>query len=887
MPWARIRGRSIAKARDRRVIRALRSRISTILSSRLTVSCPTRLPPIGSRGPNSAYVARLITFGGLSARNGTLINGIANPRSRLAILAVLAVAGDRGIRREKLAAMFWPDSDEERARTALRQALFTLKRDIGPGEITLGVSDLRLNPEVLTADVTDFDLAVRDERFADAAALYRGPFLDGVFLRESPDFERWVDEQRARLASDYGRALEREAAQATQRGDHRAAAEWWEKRVRHDPLSGRIARHYMEALVAAGDRERAIRHAAIHAQLVRQELEAEADPELLALAGRLRDGNGGSRPLDIVQPPLERADPALAEADSRVDGATVDQSPVRRVWARNGTRAALTLAVAAGLVFAVQSLFAKGPPVQRGLVAIGEFENRTGDSTLNAVARLASARVIEVLTQSGHGGVLDLRLGPTGSLLAPRDVASQARRSAAEYLVRGAIERRSDSLLVMAQVVLARSGAITLQIEPITVAAASRDLMVDEVRERLGGAVVALGDTAFPLWETGRSRPPRYSAYNEFRQGIDAVVTHGMEEAAPHFLKSMALDTTFAQAKLWYLEQAFGLDGEEGRVDSVRAALEAQYATFVAYDQVATDRQLAFIDGRLEDVYIAARQMLLLAPDSPDAKMILAQASYATRRYREVIDVLHSMRSAPAWLGGLNQRRFFDLSAHRLLGDLKTGIAEWRQAVVESPDRVSVCEEGIPLLAAAGLESTVDSLVLACDRLPDARTGIDRNLQTAGRNYRMTGHKEAAERAFRRAMQMRAELVSSGGRQKVELAQLHADLGEWPVVYEILRQLPNAGGQRTALAVAAAHVGDTATAHETLKWLETRDRRSGAEMNRAVIELALGRRDTAVALLRAAIASGIAPGWNAWYVRPDLIPLRGDPRFEDLIRPVR
>jgi DNA-binding SARP family transcriptional activator/tetratricopeptide (TPR) repeat protein/TolB-like protein len=833
-------------------------------------------------------VTRLITFGGLSARNGTVINGVANPRSRLAILAVLAVAGDRGIRREKLAAMFWPDSDEERARTALRQALFTLKKDIGSGEITLGGSDLRLNPEVLTADVTDFDMALREERYADAAALYSGPFLDGVFLRESPDFERWAEEQRARLSSAFGRALERAAAEASRGGDHRTAADWWEKRVRHDPLSGRVARHYMEALVIAGDRERAILHAAVHAQLVRQELEADPDPEVLALAGRLRETNGGSRSAATIQDSVERANAPSTGVESSVRVDTIETSAVRRLFAGSGTRAALTLAVAAGLVFAVQSLFAKGPPVQRGLVAIGEFENRTGDSTLNALARLASARVLEVLTQSGHGGVLDLRLGPTGSMLAARDVAAQARRSAAEYLVRGAIERRGDSLLVMAQVVLARSGAIRLQVAPISVASVSRDLILDEVRERLGGAVVALGDTAFPLWEMGRSRPPRYSAYNEFRQGIDAVVTHGMEVAAPHFLKSMALDTTFAQAKLWYLEQAFGLDGEEERVDSVRAALEAQRATFVAYDQVATDRQLAFIDGRLEDVYTAARQMLLLAPDSPDAKMILAQASYATRRYREAINVLHSVRSAPAWMGGFNQRRFWDLSAHRLLGDLNTGIAEWRQAVAEVPDRVNVCALGIPLLAAAGLESSVDSLLLACERLPDARMDTDGNLATAGRNYRMTGHHDAAQRAFRRALAFRTELAATGGRPRYSLARLFADLGEWQNAYDILRTLRSPDEeQRVALGVAAAHIGDTATARETMRWLETTSKREGAEMNRAFIELALGQRDQAIASLRAAITSGVAPGWNAWYLRPELAPLRGDPRFEDLIRPIR
>jgi DNA-binding SARP family transcriptional activator/tetratricopeptide (TPR) repeat protein len=835
-------------------------------------------------------VAQLITFGGLSARNGTVINGVANPRSRLAILAVLAAAGDRGIRREKLAAMFWPDSDEERARSALRQALFTLKRDIGSGEITLGVSDLRLNPEVLTADVTDFDIALREERYADAAALYRGPFLDGVFLRESPDFERWVEEERARLSSEFGRALERAAAEAKRGGDPRAAADWWEKHARHDPLSGRVARHYMEALVAAGDRERAIRHAAVHAQLIRQELETEPDVEVLALAERLRDTGSGPRPAGATRNSERMAFPAPDVGPER-DGTTVSMIPVRqnfvkRVLATSGARVGFTLLVATGLVLLGRSLFAKGPPVQPGLVAIGEFENRTGDTALNALARLASSRVVEVLTQAGHGGVLDMRAGPTGSPLASRDVASQARRGAAEFLVRGALERRGDSLLLVPQIVVARSGAIQLQLEPISALLASHEQMMDEVRERLGGAIVALGDTSFPLWRTGRSRPPRYSAYHEFKQGIDALVNIGEKPAILHFAKAMELDTVFAQAKLWYLEQASGV--EKARADSIRSVLVGQRATFFAYDQVATDRQLAFIDGRLDDVYTAARQMVRLAPDVPDAKMLLAQASYATQRFREAIEVLHAVRYAPAWFGGLNQRRTWDFNAHRLLGDLEGGITEWRRAVAEFPDRADICAQGFPLLAAAGLESAVDSLLNACQELPDARMDTDRHLATAGRNYRMNGHHAAAERAFRRALTIRSALAATDGRPKFGVATLHVELGEWQAAYDILRALPKReDDHRVTLAVAAAHVGDTVIARETIRWLETTSKREGAEMNRALVQLALGHRDSAIASLRAAIASGVSPGWNAWYLRPELLPLRGDPRFEELIRPTR
>ena len=838
-------------------------------------------------------MARLITLGGLSVRNGTVINGLANPRSRLAILAVLAVAGDRGIRREKVAALFWPGSDDEKARNALRQALFTLKRDLGSGEITLGTTDLRLNPAVLTADVTEFDVALRGERFEDAAALYGGPFLDGVFLRESPEFERWADEQRMRLSRQYDRALEKSAAAAADRGDLRAAANWWERRAVHDPLSGRVARLYMEALAAAGDRERAIRHAAVHAQLVRQELEAEPDPEVLRLAESLREANGkpgaadvrkeSQSPEGVSQAPI----PAAGPDATTTSGAMRASSSAVRVKARSWV--ALGIVAVVGVVVTARALSPKGSPVQPGLVALGTFENRTTDVTLNSIADQAMSGIADALTESGHAGVIDLREAMDTSGRTAGTVAALARRSAAEFLVRGAIDRRGDSLVVTGQVVSARSGKIRVQLEPVTILATARDQIPGEIRERFGGAVVALGDTVFPLWRTGRSGAPRYSAYHEFRQGLDALVNQSEEPAIKHFMKAMELDPEFPQAKLWYLEQALGQQTSEmQRIDSVRSVLETQQASMTAYDRIATDRQLAFVDGRLEDVYTAARALATLAPDVPDSKVLLAQAAMASRRYHEAIEALHAVKVAPAWLGGLRQHLQWDLLAHRMLGDHEAGIADWRRAVAAEPNDFRLCVHGIRALAPEGQERSVDSLFVACWQLPDAQPNQDNFLQIAGRHYRLGGHRDAAERAFRRGLALRSERAKTVGPLLPAVADLHIDLGEWQAAYDILRSVTDPGQDaRVGLAVAAAHVGDTATALTTLEWLKSRSRRNGADMNRAFIQVALGQRDSALASLRAAYDAGASPTWFLWRLRPELQPLRDDPRFEVLVRPIR
>ncbi|HKH91466.1 MAG TPA: hypothetical protein VKA54_06670, partial [Gemmatimonadaceae bacterium] len=76
---------------------------------------------------------RIETFGGLSVRgaDGRPLSGaVAQPR-RMAVLAVLARAGDRGMARERLVALLWPDADEDRARNNLAQALYALRRDMG------------------------------------------------------------------------------------------------------------------------------------------------------------------------------------------------------------------------------------------------------------------------------------------------------------------------------------------------------------------------------------------------------------------------------------------------------------------------------------------------------------------------------------------------------------------------------------------------------------------------------------------------------------------------------------------------------------------------------------------------------------------------------------
>jgi serine/threonine-protein kinase len=74
-------------------------------------------------------------------RDEVAVGGPATQRRRIALLALLAVAADLGVTRDKLVAYLWPERDE-RARHLLNQMLYSLRRELGEDELFLGTDPL-------------------------------------------------------------------------------------------------------------------------------------------------------------------------------------------------------------------------------------------------------------------------------------------------------------------------------------------------------------------------------------------------------------------------------------------------------------------------------------------------------------------------------------------------------------------------------------------------------------------------------------------------------------------------------------------------------------------------------------------------------------------------
>lgn len=230
-------------------------------------------------------MVRLHTFGGLGLTDGTGV--VASQRHRLALLALLAVAGERGCTRDKLMAQLWPESPVEAARHGLQQLLYYLRRQ-AHDELFLGTDPVRLNPAAISSDVAEFDAALTAGALTDAVALYRGPFLDGFYLGDSPAFEDWVEQERTRLAAAHAAALYRLARRAGAADQHTLEIAHWKELSAADPLGERAASGLVRALAAGGDWTSALRHARAYDARVRAQLATPPAADLIALAERLR-----------------------------------------------------------------------------------------------------------------------------------------------------------------------------------------------------------------------------------------------------------------------------------------------------------------------------------------------------------------------------------------------------------------------------------------------------------------------------------------------------------------------------------------------------------------------------------------------------------------------
>jgi DNA-binding SARP family transcriptional activator len=503
-----------------------------------------------SRPPHIRKPFRLLTLGGAALVDGAG-GPVAEQRRRLALLTLLASAGERGAFRDRLIACLSPESPAEPARHALHQLLYYLRQQAGE-DAFLGTDPLRLNPEVISSDLADFDRAVEAGDLAGAAELYRGPFLDGFHLGDSTEFEDWASLERARLAARYRDTLFRLAEEADDRGDHPVALPWWRRLAHLDPMNGRAALGLMRSLAAAGDVRAALQHARAHEALLRTETGGRPDPEVAALSARLEAGGGRPAPVAVATTGTDISPDAGPISDAELPASPARPAKThltrRRLAVAGVTGALITLGIAAAVAWV-----SRPADADADLVAILPFRVAPADSGFawlhDGMVELLAIRL------TGEGG---MRIAGPERLLSAwhrdptvgeTDVPESAvRRVAAELgagrVIEGGVSGTPGRLLLTASIraIGQRDVATTASAEgPL----ASLPQLVDRLAAQLLGQAAGVEEYRLASM-TSASLP----AIRAFLAGRSAFRQGRMEEAARRFRDAVLADSTFALAGL-------------------------------------------------------------------------------------------------------------------------------------------------------------------------------------------------------------------------------------------------------------------------------------------------------------------------------------------------
>jgi len=772
---------------------------------------------------------------------GTVVEGgpgsgmeLASRRHPLAILALLATAPSRTLGRGKLVGLLWPDVPEATARNRLNTYVHRIRSELGEDVLVSVGDELSLAAGAVRCDVLDFEEALEAGHLERAAELYDGPFLDGFALSGSAAFEHRVDRERARLGRAYRDAVETLARAAGTRGEVRSAVRWWRKRADEDPHDGGVIRRLMEALAAADNRAEAVRVAAVHARLLREELGVEPSPEIFELAGTLREAPRGGRGSGAVpgEPEEVGLSPGASPSGPSRDAVEASGRPEEPPPAARGTRrrrgiaAAAALLVAAGLAAGALLLTrgaGEGAGAERPAVAVLPFEvvgSRSPDPVeqgihtglLTRLAAVGGLKVISGTTVAGYRG--------TGA-----SIGRISDELGARWILEGTVQHSGDEIEVNAQLIDARTDAhawarayrrkLTAG-ELFDIQADIATSIARELRARLTPAEVRRVERA----------PTRdleaYRLYVEGRRQMGLRTRDGLDRAVGEFRRAIELDSSFALAWAGLADAPF---------------LYEQYLYPPPPD--------------LPDPERAARRALQLEPDLAEGHASLASVHLsrydgpgALRELRRAVELEPSYAEAQAWLG-------YVLC---LTGPLDEALQHLSLAIELEPDLVHAYgNRGWIYLAAGAPERTLADARRREALLPDSSTP-----------YRLARRDEALA------------LYSMGRREEARRISLAG------IANPRDSMVPGYGSLLALIDVAE---GDTAAARRRLLRLKET---GPVPLLVATVHAALGESDSAFAALRRQrpLGAGGVLYLRCWF--PDVLDaLRSDPRFGDVVEAQR
>jgi tetratricopeptide (TPR) repeat protein len=553
----------------------------------------------------------------------------------------------------------------------------------------------------------------------------------------------------------------------------------------------------------------------------------------------------------------------------------------------------LVLLVAIGIPLAR----ARRPALDPRRVVVAPLENRTGDPAFDVVAAMAADWVTRGLLETGLVDVAAPPSHPGGSL--PREDVSRATglatAAAAGSVVIGSLYLRNDSLQFHADIIDANRNEIARSLSPAGATASDPLAAVEALRQRvMAGLATVVDPASADRWPRTASQPPTFEAYRAYMDARAAYDRGDLPSTISQYFRAAKLDSSFTMPLAAATTALFILD-RCATVDSIAKVLEARVGQVAPYDQHSVARKVAECRGDRAARYREARELLRLNPLSESATVALAQAAAALGRPREALSLLKPLDDEGR--AAHDQWRYFSTMAAALhvIGDHTRELEVAERGRLQHREQHFMLWAEVQALAALGrtgdLQARLDeSLTLPAQTFPTPGS----IMLVAAQELEAHGHAEAARPIWERAVAWvqhhpHPENLSPT-RRAIPVAVFYG-AGRLPEADSTARALaveyPERPESHAWLGVLAARQGKRIEAERIAAQLAARKGpylRGRHTAARAAIAAALGRRDSAVALLKQGFEEGqeysIELHGNPWFA-----PLRGYPAFEMLLHP--
>jgi adenylate cyclase len=575
-------------------------------------------------------------------------------RKTRALLGYLALHADQPQPREKLTALLWSDRGDKQARHSLNQSLRAIRKlglDAGLSLLNTNADSIRLSGDAIEIDVVQLR-SLLDENPSEAAALYRGPLLEGLSIPD-PGFEEWLTVARSELHGLACTALERAAADAARQGQTEAAVVSARRLVALESLSEEGHRLLMRLQHEAGNRSGALRQYQACVEVLKRELQVEPDAATRALFEAIRRDAGS--PEQTGSDPAAGRPPWRGSEESSVHAiqASLRKTPRPKRWLAAGAAAAFVLVIGAG-VFAwlapwtrtTELLYQEGsvlPLPDIPSIAVLPFKNLSGDPeqeyfvdgmTDDLTTDLSKISGLFVIARNSTFAYKDK----------PVKVQQVAEELGVRYVLEGSVRRAGDHVRINAQLIDATTGG-HLWAERYDGALTDIFALQDGITKKIVAAL-AVNLTEKEEVQRVQKYTDNPEAYDALLRGWNYYQRFSADEfakAIPFFERAIQLDPNYgrayaALASLYWESVRQGYpwtskviaDPSDWRSFTISRFKAEKYLELAIRNPSPLGYRVASAMSwdyrQFDDATAQARQAMVLDPNDPDGYVALAWA---------------------------------------------------------------------------------------------------------------------------------------------------------------------------------------------------------------------------------------------------------------------